>query len=64
MCMCICIQTYKSLEKLRRVSNYSQVKLDLRICYPTNLNQERMKGTESETPSLTLKLCEFHQSYF
>ena len=29
MCMCICIQTYKSLEKLRRVSNYSQVKLDL-----------------------------------
>ena len=29
MCMCICIQAYKSLEKLRRVSDYSQVKLDL-----------------------------------
>ena len=29
MCMCICIQAYKSLEKLRRVSNYGQVKLDL-----------------------------------
>lgn len=58
MCMCICIQAYKSLEKLPRVS---QVRL---ICYPKNLNQERIKGTESEMPSLTLKLCEFHQSYF
>ena len=29
MCMCIYIQAYKSLQKLRRVSNYSQVKLGL-----------------------------------
>lgn len=58
MCMCICIQAYKSLEKLRRVSNYSQVKLNF------ILNQERIKGTGSEMTSLTLKFCEFHQSYF
>jgi len=35
MCMCIYIQAYKSLEKLRMVSNYSQVKLNLFVTLQT-----------------------------